>query len=146
MLSRYPAVVRLLPLDECPCFSVEGDAVQGTPLGVFGEPDLALKVFSLRVDRERVPAVGFVAFNQNELPNEIIQRGTQIVNGLAAYDAEKQRYRLFDYWVEAHDVPRSIEPVIDEPGVGVRFQECAKFMVEGVKVFVSPRDLESDRV
>jgi hypothetical protein len=145
VLFRYPSAVWLLPLDECPCFSVGRDAMKGawTPLG---RPNIAVEGVALGVDGERVPAVGSVAFGQNELPNEMIQCRTQVVNGVAANDAETQRYGFLDHWAKAHDVPRSIEPVIDEFGLGVRFKEDAKFTVERVEVLISPSDLESDGV
>lgn len=122
VLSGFLAIVRLLPLDEFPCFPARSDAVQGTrtPRRSLGRPNDAVEVVRVGVDGELVPTVRSVAFRKHELPDEVIQGGTQIMNGIAADDAEKQWNRVFDYR-EGSRRAMFHRNYIDDLVLGVRF-------------------------
>ena len=146
VFEHFPAIVRLRFLDECPCLAANGDALQGTGafLGIFGGSDTAVEVIDVGGYRELGPSAGSVSFQQDELPNEMIQGGSDVLDGVAANQTESRRRRqLVDRWVDEHDVPGSVKGVLEELWVGIRLEEDAKFLIQNVQVFVGPTELES---
>ena len=59
------AVERLRLLDQCPCVSINGDALQ------FPSFDAVRKCCAIFADRELIASLGFVIFPQHELPDEL---------------------------------------------------------------------------
>ena len=145
VFAQFPAVIRLRFLDECPCLAVNGDALQGTGafLGIFGGSDTAVEVVDVCGHRELGPSAGSVSFQQDELPNEMIQASPEVLDGVAANQTEsRRRQQRLSRWVDAHDVPGSVKGVFEELSVGIRLEEDAKFLVQNVQVFVGPTELE----
>jgi hypothetical protein len=142
VFAQFPAVVRLRFLDECPCLAVNGDALQGTG-GFLGGSDAAVEVVDVEGYRELGRSAGSVSFQQDELPNEMIQAGPDVLDGVAANQTESRRRRQrLSGWVDEHDVPGSVKGVLEELSVGIRLEEDAKFLVQNVQVFVGPTELE----
>ena len=139
--SRFRAVVWLCLLDSCPSLPVGVDALKGTrtPLFLAG-PDISIKALGIGVNRERVPLTWLVTSREHKLPNEMVQRRSKVVDSIATKDAPSQR-GCVEYWTKVHDVPSSIEGVIDGSSVGIRLKEGMDFAVERVKVFFSSADL-----
>jgi hypothetical protein len=149
VLAQFPAVVRLRFLDECPYLSVNGDALQGTGafLGTYGGSDTAVEVVDVGGYRELGPSTGSVSFQQDELPNEMIQAGPDVLDGVATNQAEsRRRQQRLSGWVDKHDVPGSFKGVLQELWVGIRLEEDAKFLVQNVQVFVGPTELKPGAV
>src|SRR5215207_4000240 len=149
VLAHYPAIVRLRFLDECPCLAVNGDALQGTGafLGVFGGSDAAVEVVDVEGYGEPGPSAGPVSFQQDELPNEMIQAGSEVLDSVAANQAESRRRRQrLSRWVGEHDVPGSVKGVLKNLSLGISLEEDAKFLVQNVQVFVGPIELEPGAV
>jgi hypothetical protein len=93
--------------------------------------------------RELGRSAGSVSFQQDELPNEMIQAGPDVLDGVAANQTESRRRRQrLSGWVDEHDVPGSVKGVLEELSVGIRLEEDAKFLVQNVQVFVGPTELE----
>jgi hypothetical protein len=149
VFEQFPAIVRLRFLNDCPCLAVNGDALQGTGafLGIFGGSDTAVEVVDVDGYGELGPSAGPVSFQQDELPNEMIQAGSEVLDSIAANQTEsRRRRRLVGRWVGEHDVPGSVKGVLKDLSVGIRLEEDAKFLVQNAQVFVGPTELESGAV
>ena len=149
VLAQFPAVVRLRFLDECPCLTVDGEALQGTGafLGTYGDSDTAVEVVDVGGYRELGPSAGSVSFQQDELPNEMIQAGPDVLDGVATNQAQsRRRQQRLSGWVDEHEVPGSVKGVLQELWVGIRLEEDVKFLVQNVQVFVGPTELEPGAV
>lgn len=113
------------------------DALQGTPTTAFlTEPNVAVKVFTVGVDGEGIPLTRLVAFRKHELPNEVVQGGSEVVDDVAADDAPTER-RLVDYRAKVHGVPSSVEGVIHGFSAGIRLEEGMQFAVKRVAVLLA---------
>ena len=142
VLAHFPAIVRLRFLDECPCVAVNGDALQGT--GAFlGVSDATVEIVDVGSYGEPGPSAGSVSFQQDELPNEMIETGSDILDGVAANQTEplRRRQRL-SRWVGVHDVPGSVKGVLKDRTVGISLEEDATFLIQNVQVFIGPSELE----
>jgi hypothetical protein len=143
--AQFPAVVRLRFLDKCPCLAVNGDALQGTGvfLGILGGSDTNVEVVDVCGYGEFGPSAGSVSFQEDELPNEMIQAGSDVLDNIAANQTEPRRWRQrLNGWVDTHDVPGSVKGMFEELWVGKRLEEDGKFLVQNVQVFVGPTELE----
>lgn len=74
VLTRVRASVRLRVLNECPDVSVGPDTVQGAHAPSSTESDGLVKLGSVIVDGELRSPVGCAALQNDELPDEVIQR------------------------------------------------------------------------
>jgi hypothetical protein len=144
-LASERATVRLRFLDECPCASVGVDSVEGAgaAFGVLRMPDVGVELPLLGIDGERVPLVGLVPLQEDELPNEVVQGGSGVLDGVTANQTEPlRRGQRLSRWVGVYDVPGSVKGVLKDLSVGIRLEEDAKFLVQNAQVFVGPTELE----
>lgn len=138
---RCKALVRLRSLDSCPGLPLGIDSMKGTRTPLFLPlRNVHLELFGVGEDGESAPLTRFVARRKHDLPDEVIQGGSQAVDGVSADDAQAQR-RLLNYWAHVHDVPRAVHGVIEGSSVGVGFKEGVQFGIERVEVFFRPLDL-----
>ena len=146
--TEFPSLVRLQVLDECPSVSFGIDAFQGAGSRLLlAGPDLTDKVVKVGVDGEEVPAPRpLPAFGEHELPDEVIQSGSEVVNRVSADDAEAQRRRLLERWANTYLVPGSVKVHVERHFVGVCFPEDAPFMVEDARVFPGPLNLAAGSI
>jgi hypothetical protein len=145
VFSEIPAMVRLRPLDECPGLALRIDSVQGTgtPFRVPRVPDAPIKICPLRIDGKGAVLTRLVAVDEDKLGNEVIQRGSEVLDGVSAKDTQARGRRFAEKWVDTYNVPGAIKGVVEADSLGVRFPECEDLAFERVKVFVSPLELES---
>jgi hypothetical protein len=116
-------------------------------LGIFGGSDTAVEVVDVGGYRELGPSAGSVSFQQDELPNEMIQASPEVLDGVAANQTEsRRRRRLLSRWVDEHDMPGSVKGVLKDFSLGIRLEEDAKFLVQNVQVFLSPSELQPGAV
>jgi hypothetical protein len=145
VLTPCPATVRLRFLDACPCASVGVYSVEGAgaAFGVLRMPDVGVELPLVDIDGERVPPVGHVPLQEDELPNEVVQGGSRVLDGVATNQTESlwRRQRL-GRWVGKYDVPGSVKGVLKDLSVGIRLEEDAKSLIQYAQVFVGPTELE----
>lgn len=146
VFTEFPAVVRLLPLDECPGRPIYLDTLQGTSPGTMRLLDAGVEIFGTSEDRKSVGPVGLVAFSKHELPDGMVQRAPRVMDSVAANKAKSGRGRLIEQWADTYDMPRAVKGVIGSESIGVRFDEGAPFSVERVEVFLSAPKLEAGSV
>jgi hypothetical protein len=149
VLTPCPATVRLRFLDECPCASVGVDSVEGAgaTFGVLGMSDIVVELLPVGVDGEGIPLIGPITFQEDELPDEVVQGGSKVLDGVAANQTESRRSgQLVSRWVDVQDVPGSVKGVLKPKSLGIRLEEGAKFLVQNVQVFVGPTEFQPGTV
>ena len=147
-LVEQPAAVRLHFLDEFPCASVGVDSVQGARASfrVLGMSNIGIELLLVGIDGEGIPLVGSVPLQEHELPNDMIQDGSKVLDGIAANQAESRRRQFVSRWVDQHDVPGSVKGVLGAESLGITVEEDAKFLVQNVQVFVGPIEFQPGAV
>ena len=133
------AIPRLRLLNDCPCIPVYGYAVQGTPFDVLlRRSDALAELFLGRDERELMGLLWFLALPKDELPNEVVKRGPEIVQEVA-YDQRPLRREMRE-WINRYNMPCAIALELDMLGIGMLFAESAEFILERAQVYLCPAE------
>jgi hypothetical protein len=93
-------------------------------------------------DREGGVVIGRSAANQAQLPSEVIETGSQIVDRITQNDKNLRRTGLDDF--EFGNAVSCIGLIIWNCTVGVTFAEQSEFRFEALDVLFGPMDFSSD--
>jgi hypothetical protein len=150
VLTQFQAKVRLLPVDDCAGLSIGIDPIQRVAIpATMGDRHTGIELRFVRVDRKgvsldgRLP-YGLVGLRENELPDKMIERAPDVINGIAADDEQARRREFFQRWVCDNDVPRFVVGTIDSRSIGVRLEEGAPFRAEFIDVVLGSVELGLD--
>lgn len=124
------SVVRLKLLDSCPLRI--GDARERGAPGSLGiaAPNVANEVRLAPVDRKAVVSAGGLFIGQDELPDEMVERGSGVVEGVA--EDRAQRERVLDGF-DIADVPAFLRVVVEAEAIGLSVEEGGPFALKGIK-------------
>lgn len=133
MVRRRPfTAARLQPLDDCDRIRV--NTLEPAP--VF---DLVSPFGLRRGDGELVSLSRYLSIRDDELPDKMVEGGTQIVDVISENKAQFARRFRFDS--QAADVFKSLAVEVTPETIRVRFLPGATFAVENFKVLRRPLDL-----
>lgn len=89
----------------------------------------------------------FPAAEQDELPHELLQGGSEIVDDLSSDRSPAVLEVGWPSWLEPENVARSLVVYLTDDGVGVRlFPKRQHFFVERLQLLESPLVLRPDAV
>jgi hypothetical protein len=135
-----PSLVRLQSLDESHCGP--GDSLYFGAASGFQFLEKVSKVFGLSKNREAVFSGGLVASGVNELPDEVIQSGSQIVENITDDDGQGQgNWRA--RW-KAVDLIAGLRVVLGVDGIRVRVEKSVNPSLKVTDVLFGPFDFCPD--
>jgi hypothetical protein len=129
------SVIRLQPLDACPMVSGHVESVQWAKTTLGWVPNAVIEFALGRVDRECGVRPGLLALNPNELPGQVIERRSEVVNEIACDQGDSNRYG-FDY--DGHDDPPGFRLLVEANLIWAAFDERFRELYERVSVFPGP--------
>jgi hypothetical protein len=95
-------------------------------------------------DREGCAVRGRITFEPSQLPGEMIERGSQVVNGVSEHEAESDRWLPQN--LDPNDVLSALNVWFTPFGVPLTLEEPLSRQIESVEVLLRSVDLGPNAV
>jgi len=128
-----PVLIRLKRFDK-------HDGCIGHSVGGLSDSDLSINRISLANGEANLPR-GHVSAQVRELPCEMIQRGTQVVNKIRSDESARENTFVLRE-VRPDEIPLTLQVFFSGNVIGVRFLENRNLRCESVEVFLRPLKLQ----
>src|SRR5215203_4437728 len=135
-----PGVVRLIPLDDCPMVRTE-QIQRPVFLEVFGSGvGGGGSILDRELDPSRVARVLSVSLDEANLPNEVVQGPSDIMNDVSNDEANAEQQILRGKGCHPVDVLAALRVELDAKSYSVAFdrERCHSLALKDVKVLFSP--------